>query len=649
MAPRSRSGVLALDEPPQVVAGRDGEPVTGSPEDKALGSDDRTRTRRWVVPALLALLLVPLVVALAALRRPQWFPILDLAMTELRVRDVGTSNTPLIGLPGRIGVLGQDQGSHPGPLSFWALAPTYRLFGSTAWAMEVAAVAIHAVALGTALWAARRRGGVRLALGLAAVLAVLLRGYGSGLLTEPWNPYMPLLWWVVLLVAAWSILDGDLVLLPVAAFAASLCAQTHAPYLGLAGGIGALCLVAAVWWAVRRRREGGSRGALLWIASAAALGAALWAGPVIDQLTVQPGNVDLLVSHFGDPPEEAVGLRKGVEMTLLHLDPWRLATGQDAATGSLVDASQAPVGNLLPGLGVLVVWLGAVGLAVRLRHVGSLRLHLVVATALALAVVSISRIFGQLWYYLMIWAWGITALLILAAGWTFAAAVAGRLERRRRTSVARVGAVGLVAVTLASTLAFAVDATDAEVPALPLSRTMAALVPSTVDTLGGGDVVGGGRQGRYLVTWSDALYIGSQGIALVNELEREGFDVGAIEPWGVPVARHRVRAPEDATAVVHLATGFHVERWRAKPGVEEIAFIDPRTPAQRTEYEALRELVISELRSVGLEDRLVDVDENLFAVAIDSRATKVAQDAMTRMLDLGLPTAVFVAPVSRMD
>jgi hypothetical protein len=57
-------------------------------------------------------------------------PVLDLAMTEFRVRDVGGGDTPLIGLPGRIGVF-PDQGSHPGPLSFYLLAPVYRLAGSS--------------------------------------------------------------------------------------------------------------------------------------------------------------------------------------------------------------------------------------------------------------------------------------------------------------------------------------------------------------------------------------------------------------------------------------------------------------------------------------------------------------------------------------
>ena len=87
-----------------------------------------------IVPLLTLVVSVPLLVSLIALTRRHWYPVLDLAMTEFRVRDVGGRHTPLIGLPGRIGNF-PEQGSHPGPLSFYLLAPTYRLLGSTSWAL----------------------------------------------------------------------------------------------------------------------------------------------------------------------------------------------------------------------------------------------------------------------------------------------------------------------------------------------------------------------------------------------------------------------------------------------------------------------------------------------------------------------------------
>ena len=138
--------------------------VAGAPEPKA--PDDvadqregpRERVPRWaIVGGLLILVGLPLVVAAVSLRRPHWYPVLDLAMTELRLRDVGTRHTPLIGLPGRIGPSLAEQGSHPGPLSFYLLTPFYRLFGSSAWAMQAATVVLNLAALGTALVIAVRR------------------------------------------------------------------------------------------------------------------------------------------------------------------------------------------------------------------------------------------------------------------------------------------------------------------------------------------------------------------------------------------------------------------------------------------------------------------------------------------------------------
>ncbi|MDQ3147630.1 MAG: hypothetical protein M3R01_11995, partial [Actinomycetota bacterium] len=96
---------------------------SASPHQRPPGSEREQSRRRarslLLAVVLLGLLAVPLVVALVALRQPRWYPVLDMAQTELRVRDVSSADPPLIGLAGRIGKLGQ-QGSHPGPFSFWA-------------------------------------------------------------------------------------------------------------------------------------------------------------------------------------------------------------------------------------------------------------------------------------------------------------------------------------------------------------------------------------------------------------------------------------------------------------------------------------------------------------------------------------------------
>ncbi len=200
---------------------------------------------RWFGVIVGMVVALPLMVAVVALSQRRWYPVLDLAMTEFRVRDVGTRQTPLIGLPGRIGAL-PDQGSHPGPLSFWALAPGYRLFGGSAWAMEAATSSIALVWIGLATWIGHRRLGRAGIVLVAAIVAVFIRGFGLSVLTQPWNPYMPLLAWLVVLLAVWSVLcDDDWMLLPLLA-AASFAAQTHIPYLLMAGALGLL----GAGWAV---------------------------------------------------------------------------------------------------------------------------------------------------------------------------------------------------------------------------------------------------------------------------------------------------------------------------------------------------------------------------------------------------------------
>src|SRR5581483_6530998 len=53
--------------------------------------------------------------------------------------------------------------------------------------------------------------------------------------------------------------------------------------------------------------------------------------------------------------------------------------------------------------------------AARLRHRALLHLHAVVAAGVVLAAVSIANIFGNLWPYLMLWAWAVTLLSAVAA------------------------------------------------------------------------------------------------------------------------------------------------------------------------------------------------------------------------------------------
>jgi hypothetical protein len=596
-------------------------------------SDGRRRSA-LIVAGLVLLLATPLFVALAVLRHPRWYPVADLAQTELRIRDVGTGHPPLIGLAGRIGPLGH-QGSHPGPLSFFGMTPVYRLFGATSWAMQAAAVSLHVFAMGAALWIAYRRGGVRLVLGVAAVLAVLLRAYGVSTLTEAWNPYLPVLWWLVFLLAVWSVVCDDLPLLPVAVVAGSMCVQTHVPYGGLVLGLGIFAVIVAFFRAyVRRQRPQTLRRFARWSVLSLSVGVVLWLPPVIEQFTTSPGNFSVLRDYFLHPPETPVGPRRGLEVLLVHLNPWNLVAQHPRAT----------TGSLVPGVLFLAAWAATAVIAIRLRHRSIMRLNLVLGVALVLSAGSMSRIFGLVWYYLVLWAWGINVLMLLAMGWTLCVVFGRRFGELSRNHAAIAGTVVLAGVVVVSSASFAIDAADARSPEPRLSKTVGALVPQTVRALDRVPAPNGGRNGRYLVTFTDPVSIGAQGFGLLNELDRRGFDVGVVEVHGGGATTHRVLDPAEATAVVHLSIGPDIEVWRAKPGAQLVAYVEPRSRKERDLYERLRSEAIDQLQGAGLLELADSVDTNLFTTILNTRVPKPTKDRLAHMLKLGLPAAVFVGP-----
>jgi hypothetical protein len=600
-----------------------------------------TRRTYVVIGGLFLVLAVPLVVALISLLRPRWYPLLDMAWTEMRLRDVWSSHPPLLGLATRIGPAAHP-GSHPGPLSFYVLWPFYELFGASAWAMEVASVAVHLLAIGALLWIANRRGGLGLVIGLGAVLAILLRGFGVSLLTQAWNPYLPVLVWLVFLLAVWSVFCNDIALLPVAVVAGSFCAQAEVAYLGLTVGLGGTAFAIAVARTLSRRRDRSAlRRSTAWLLAASVIAGLVWLPPVIEQLTNDRGNLSLLFDYFRHPPESPVGLGEGLRVMLGHLNPVELVTGSldPTTTGHYLS-----VGSTAPGIVFLIAWCLAGVVAWRLKHRPLIWLHALIALTLLLGVFSISHIFGLLWFYLVLWGWGINALMLLGVGWTVAIAASRWLHDGARQRAQLVGVAALTAAIIGFTAMLAIDATRVENPTPRLARSLGAVVNPTVtalERLPGHDA---GRAGRYLVTFSDPAALGSQGFGLMNELERNGFEVGTVALYRSPVTPHRVLSADDATAIVHLAVGDDIQAWRAKPGAQQLAYFDPRSARQRLAYQRIRAQVIAELQAAGFASQVPAIDTNLVGVSLNQSIPSGIREHLSEMSNLGLPVAVFLAP-----
>ena len=505
---------------------------------------------------LIALLAFPLLVALVELRRPHWYPTLDMAQTEIRVRDVSGGHPPLIGLAGRIGPFGPDGGSHPGPMSFYALWPVWKLFGGSSYGLFASTVVLDIVAIGLALWMALRRGGNGVLLGVAAVLAILMRAYGAYLLTLPWNPYLPVLWWFVFVLALWSVLADDLAMLPVAVIAGSMCTQTHISYLGLVGGLVVVGVLGLVRFAYVHRDDTSARRALWrWSGFSVLVGVVLWIPPVIDEVAHSPGNLTVIRDYFSHPPDSPIGFGRGIGVLLSQLNPWNLLAHILVHDGGGLEVT----GSRFPGALLLIAFGASLIGAWRLRHRALLALDTVLVVALALGLVSSARIFGTVWFYLLLWAWALCALILFAIGWT-----AVELARTRDASVARFARIGsgaLIGSAVVMSMVFAVQATSVTVQGPRLNETLGAVVGPTATALD--HLEAQGQKGPYLVTWlPDAEAIGSAGYGLLNELDRRGFDARAGEAFRPGATRYHVIDDRAPSLEVHLATGADIANWK---------------------------------------------------------------------------------------
>jgi hypothetical protein len=413
--------------------------------------------------------------------------------------------------------------------------------------------------------------------------------------------------------------------------------QTHISYLGLVGGLGVIAIAAAWYHWYRAQNDADERRKLArWMLVAVALGVVLWIPPVIDQIVHSPGNLVALRDHFSDPPEDPIGLSEGIRVFLAELNPWSLLTRTAVAEGQ----AQATGGSVVPGLALLAVWGASVALAWRIRHRALLSLDFVLGIALVLGAISTIRIFGFVWYYLLLWAWSLVALLVMTIAWTTVAYFSRRLDDRRRARATRVGCAALAAAAVLMTAVLTYDAAYVTIPSPRASEVVGKVVGPTAKVLRERP-----QDSPFLVTWlPDPLSIGAQGYAMLNELERRGLDVKAASPHRAGATPFRVMDPEDARLEVHLAVGPTIETWRAMPGYEEVAYFDPRTPAERAEFARLREQVIEDLRAVGLENKVPQVDENVFTLAIEPKVKRRTRELIARMGDLGLPGAVFIGP-----
>ena len=575
--------------------------------------DDATASdRRWWPVAFVALACVPLLVIAVIAARRVWFPAGDWALIELRVRDVGTGDTPLVGPYSRYGW------NHPGGLLFWILAVPYRLAGSRSGALLIGAALINTASVALAGGLAWRRGRWPALLCLLPFALLLAEGLGAERLWDPWNPHVTVLALLVALLAAWCVVEGDDVIVPLALAASSFLVLSHVGYALVVASVGGfVVLVRIVRW--RRGDHLGTR--QRWVVPATLVVLAVcWIPVTVDQVA-GTGNLGAIVDHFAGPTDETTaGPVEALQLVARQLgpndSPWRGGPQPPMLSG-------AAEGRPLPHLILPVLAFGVTAaFAWRARRrpdvAAALRFQGVAGVAAMSATLSLARITGPMFDYLVRWWWAVAALWWASILWS-----AWCLVGPRQTPVVRRAFVALAACACVwASAAMVLQSSDMLVPEQRWQPPLAAVAPTITEALPGDQTVivcqAGSRSGVLI-----------DGVRLA--LERQGTPVAVPEWAASKFGDHRseeIRIPERSVTIV---SNDSIAAARRDPTFTEIAAWDPRTAEE----------------SADLRTSIDELDAILQAADADPELLGLLHDGANLNAAIGLPGIEEAALVHR--
>lgn len=442
---------------------------------------------RWEIVALrvcMVAAITPIIVAAVRNGLDGWTPTLDAAATTTRVRDVFSSNFPLVGMWSAGSTWSGYTIHFPGAIQLYLLAIPVRLLGNS-WGVMVGMAALNSAWILTAGWLIRRRVGVRGAILGHVFLTLFVWTLGSEIVVDITPMQMVTIPFAVFLIAVWSVADGDTGAIPVLALVANYLLLAHlaftflVPVIGLCAVVGLVLTTRRRWRARPETRPAARRHLGDMLGWSVVITVVLWTIPVIQQIFGEIPNITNLVrSSQVDRPSTGTYPTAAQAVASIVLEPpfWLRTSFLKPTFG------HDPIGGWL-AVGALITVATMVGLAVLAHRRGehTVKWGLIVSGVAALAsvenIVQAPNIYGfrpeylrSLWGMAM-FCWFVVALAL----WRLVATS----ELRARLTPALVVGVLLVAGLAVPHRNFRAGTSDKSVP---LARAMTAeVVPAVRD------------------------------------------------------------------------------------------------------------------------------------------------------------------------
>ena len=581
--------------------------ITGHPEDEHLGSSvgeeggrsgatsgrrDPGQPARVAALLLTIAALLPVLVVVATRTGRAYLPVQDLAYIDLRVRDVWSSDIPLVG-PYSRGF------NHPGPLLFWLIGIPAGLLGSPAWATLVGGALLQGVAIAGSAWVAWRRGGLRV---LVVVLLALHLSYPGGyMFLHHWNPNIAFPFLALYLLLLWSVSCGERGALLWAAVVGTFLVHSHVGYLLLVGVTGTW----TAWLVVRGR--GGLRPALRsWsgpLRNSAIVTAILWLPVAVEQaIPGRTGNLTATWRYFTESEDPSTGLRKaaGLFATEFRLPPPWFGGGEPATVLSPGVAGSSLSWLLIPSL------LAAVAVWCHRRNPvpAAARLAGLLGVASVTGVAALAGVKGETFAYLFQWR-SLLATLLLGSLLLVVVSALGLAEHRYTWAAIGAVAVGLLLAEITGT-SLQVARNDVG-RVLPYEPVAADFVERIEDR--------GLPRGPVLVRGSG---LGGIMEAVLDELDRRGVPMRVDEEWTYKWGAGRGATPAEVDALWYIVQDGHlVSDLTGRPGADVLVRSSPLAEDDEAELVRLQRGLAPQLRAAGRPELVGYLDASLFPFLVE--------------------------------